>query len=65
MIKVGDLVKLDPYDYPEYLGMTGVVVGKSEHLVGRWLIMIGGKLHEYYVRTVSIEVLSDKEQHGV
>ena len=65
MIKLGDLVKLNSHDYPQYKNMTGVVVGKSDHLPGRGLIMINGNIHEYYVRSESIEVLNDKEQHGI
>ena len=59
MIKLGDLVRLDPMDYPQYKGMLGVIIDKANALEDRWVVMIAGTFHEYFVKGISIEVVNE------
>lgn len=45
-MKIGDLISLDGYLYPQYKDRLGVIV--DSHLDG-WIVMISGRLHPYKI----------------
>jgi hypothetical protein len=51
-MKVGDLVRLSPCDYPQYQGKIGVLV--RQHHVDRWFVHIKGRMHPYHVHTINL-----------
>ena len=51
-MKVGDLVKLSPCDYPQYRGQIGILA--SDEGDGLWKVFIKGKFHPYLVNTVNL-----------
>lgn len=56
-MRVGNLVKFkDPDDYPQYKGKLALIV--EERDVDQFVVMVGGKLHPYFVHRVSMEVVS-------
>ena len=56
-MKVGNLVKLKEDDYPQYEGKLALIV--EERLVDRFVVMVSGKLHPYFVHRISMEVVSE------
>ena len=58
-MKVGDIVKLDPYDYPKYKDKLGVIIDKSPARDNRWIVMIDGRIHNFYISSESIEVVDE------
>lgn len=57
-MKVGDLVKVDDYFYPRLAGKTGILV-KQGAIKLDWLVMIGGRIHPYFICESSLEVVSE------
>lgn len=51
-MKVGDLVKLSPIDYPQYVNLKGILM--EEVYPQKWKIFIKGKTHPYLVHRISI-----------
>jgi hypothetical protein len=51
-MKVGDLVKLSPCDYPQYRRYVGILI--SDHGDGLWEVHIKGKLHPYLVHQINL-----------
>ncbi len=59
-MKVGDLVRLDPWHYPQYKGKIGVIAGSRVHMLEtRWKVYVKGRLHPYMVDEDSLEVVSE------
>ena len=57
-MQIGDLVKLDPHDYPQYRDSFGIIIGMSSQRSGKYIVAIDGKIHEYFVSEISIKVVS-------
>ena len=51
-MKVGDLVRLSPCDYPQYRRHVGILI--SDHGDGLWEVHIKGKLHPYLVHQINL-----------
>lgn len=51
-MKVGDLVKLSPCDYPQYRGQIGILVSDEGDRL--WKVFIKGKLHPYLVNMINL-----------
>jgi len=51
-MKVGDLVKLSPCDYPQYRGQVGILM--SDEGDGLWKVFIEGRLHPYLVHRINL-----------
>ena len=59
-MKVGDLVKFDEWQYPQYKGKIGVIAGSRQHLLEkRWKVYVKGRLHPYMVDEDSLEVVNE------
>lgn len=52
-MKVGDLVQIDGYLYPQYKDKLGVIV---ESFRNGWIVMINGRLHPYKIDEDDMEV---------
>ena len=59
-MKVGDLVQLDGYLYPQYKGKLGVIVEPfpTQGPPG-WIVMIKGRLHPYKITEDDMEVYDE------
>jgi len=58
-MKEGSLVTLSVVDYPQYKGMTGLLV-KRAPLKKTWAVMIAGKLHPFGIREQSMLRMSNE-----
>lgn len=59
-MQIGDLVRLDEWQYPQYKGALGVVTGSRDHaLERRWKVYIKGRLHPYFVDENALEVVNE------
>ena len=74
-MKVGDLVKLNPIDYPQQKGELGVLVSVSPPHPGPrtrttarsrsarfWAVMIAGKIHPYTIAEEDMEVINASQR---
>ena len=52
-MKVGDLVQIDGYLYPQYKDKIGVIV---ESFRDGWIVLIKGRLHPYKIMGDDMEV---------
>ncbi len=57
----GDLVRLDSGSYPQYAGLTGVLIDYGVHASSSipWQVMIDGRLHPFYVNQNEMELVSE------
>ena len=56
-MKVGDLIKLNDVDYPQYRDKVALIV-EVRHS-DRFVVSVGDKIHPYFVYKNSIEVLNE------
>jgi|10_taG_2_1085330.scaffolds.fasta_scaffold39763_5 hypothetical protein len=56
-MKVGDLVKLNDVDYPQFRDKVALIV--EVRLSDRFVVSVGDKIHPYFVHKNSIEVLNE------
>lgn len=56
-IKVGDMVKINEHDYPQYKGKIGVVLSSSSALPQRWCVIVDGKIHPFFIHSDSLTVI--------
>ena len=62
-MKVGDLVKISPCDYPQYRGHVGILV--NEEYPDQWKVFIKGNVHPYLVHRINLlrpEAQSEQRQ---
>lgn len=59
-MKTGDLVKLDPEIYVREKGYVGQVLERAPtHFGERWIVMIKGRVHPYYINEEDMEIVSE------
>ena len=59
-MKVGDLVRLDPELYAREKDCVGQVLERAAvHFGKRWIVMIKGRVHPYYIDEKDMEVVSE------
>ena len=56
-MKVGDLVKLNERDYPQYRDKVALII--EERTPNIFAVSVGDAVHPYLVHKYSIEVLSE------
>jgi hypothetical protein len=56
-MKVGDLVKLNDVDYPQYRGKVALIIEVRPS--DRFVVSVGDKIQPYFVYKDSIEVLNE------
>ena len=60
MIKVGDLVRLDPELYVRERGCVGQVLEPAPvHFGEKWIVMIKDRVHPYYIDEKDMEKISE------
>ena len=60
-MSVGDLVQLCPGRYPQYTGLTGVLIDYGTHASRSipWVVMINGAIHPTYVFQLEMELVNE------
>lgn len=69
-MKVGDLVKLNPIDYPQQKGELGVLIkavstadwASRPRPAACWAVMIAGKIHPYTIAEEDMEVINASQR---
>ena len=56
-MKVGDLVKLNDVDYPQYRDKVALIVEERSPTI--FVVSVGDVIHPYLVHKYSIEVLNE------
>jgi len=57
-MKVGDLVKFNAMNYPQYKGMAGLLVLRHNPHRYAWAVMISGKIHPFHICEEDMEVIN-------
>ena len=55
-MKIGDLVRFDEEEYPQYAGKTGVIT--EERRPATFVVYINGNEHPFLVYKTALEVIS-------
>jgi|TARA_R110002051_G_scaffold281080_1_gene342707 hypothetical protein len=60
-MKVGDLVKFNAMNYPQYKGMAGVLTRRLNRAASStpWAVLINGKMHSFHICEEDMEVISE------
>lgn len=59
-MKTGDLVRLDPEIYVREKGCVGQVLERAPtHFGEKWIVMIKGRVHPYYISEEDMEIVSE------
>jgi len=58
-MQIGDLIRFDERYYPQYRGFLGVLVRLAPHAVQGWVVMVGGRLHPFYITEDEMEVVNE------
>ena len=60
-MKVGDLVRFNAMNYPQYKGMAGVLTRRLNREASStpWAVLINGKIHPFHICEEDMEVLNE------
>jgi len=58
VMKVGDLVRLDPELYRREKGYVGLLLHLTP-VTGKWMVMIKDRVHPYYIDEEDMEVVNE------
>lgn len=49
---IGDMIRLDEKDYPQYRGMAGILL--QEIGIGYWEVLINGQSHDFRINELAM-----------